>query len=169
MLPSNSNNSTIPAIQSSPLLPFHYIQGFHQYDWFYLLHHCHDFHKPVNIPSLFPCHQFHEFNSFPQYHPFDSINSVPVASDPSIPLFVLFQTTKSSSSIKLFNSINSINHKTSINIANAVYFINSFRSINIINSMSSINAIDYFVSEIPLHEWKNTYPIIFIGSINWIR
>ena len=159
----------MPAIQSSPLLPFHYIQGFHQYDWFYLLHHCHDFHKPVNIPSLFPCHQFHEFHWFCQYHHFHSINSIPFASsDPSITLFVLFQTTKSISPIKLFNSINSIYYNKSLDTANAVYFKNSFRSKSIIISMSSVNAINYFVSEIPLHQWKNTYPMIFIGSNNFI-
>ena len=40
----------------------------------------------------------------------------------------------------------------SINTANEVYFVNSFRYITIISTMSSVNAIDYFDSEIPLHQ-----------------
>ena len=40
--------------------------------------------------------------------------------------------------------------------ANTVYFVNSFCSISIISSMSTV-AIDYFVSEIPLHKLKNTF------------
>ena len=96
---------------------------------------------PLNL-SVIP---FLSLDLYGEYH-------FPIISMSIFYEFHQFQTTEFSSSIKLFNSINYINYNKSINIANAVYFINSFRSINIINSMSSINAIDYFVSEIPLHE-----------------